>query len=54
MSKQESDIMLFSFTLVQAWNKGSYSLFISEVGDRNTLQFCINCLPDLLEVKDSS
>lgn len=41
MTKQKSDIMLFSFTLVQTWKKFSYSLIISEFGSRNILQFCI-------------
>lgn len=54
MTKQKNNIMLFSFTLVQAWNKHSYSLFIEELGGGNILQFCINYLSDLLEVKNSS
>lgn len=54
MSKQKSDIMLFSFALVQAWDKCSYFLFISELGDRNIPQFRTNYPSDLLEVKNSS
>lgn len=37
MSKQKSDIMLFSFILAQAQHKCSSSLFLSELGSRNIL-----------------
>lgn len=37
MSKQKSDIMLFSFILAQSRYKCSSSLFISELGSKNIL-----------------